>query len=44
MHRPMWRHCFQNMQVIIIVVDNNDGECVVEANDELDLPVAILSI
>ncbi|XP_038976433.1 ADP-ribosylation factor 2-like [Phoenix dactylifera] len=33
--RPLWRHCFQNTQGLIFVVDSNDRDRIVEARDEL---------
>jgi len=33
--RPLWRHYFQNTQGIIFVVDSNDRDRVIEANEEL---------
>ncbi|KAK2179445.1 hypothetical protein NP493_489g03110 [Ridgeia piscesae] len=34
--RPLWRHYFQNTQGLIFVVDSNDRDRVVEAQDELN--------
>ncbi|XP_026387206.1 ADP-ribosylation factor-like isoform X3 [Papaver somniferum] len=33
--RPLWKHCYQNSQGLIFVVDSNDRDRVVEARDEL---------
>uniref|UniRef100_H3AW01 ADP ribosylation factor 5 n=1 Tax=Latimeria chalumnae TaxID=7897 RepID=H3AW01_LATCH len=33
--RPLWRHYFQNTQVLIFVVDSNDRERIQEAAEEL---------
>jgi GTPase SAR1 family protein len=33
--RPLWRHCFQNTQGLIFVVDSNDRERIQEAEKEL---------
>lgn len=33
--RPLWRHYFQNTQGLIFVVDSNDRERIVEAENEL---------
>jgi small GTP-binding protein len=33
--RPLWRHYFQNTQGLIFVVDSNDRERIVEAQEEL---------
>merc|ERR1712000_777604 len=33
--RPLWRHYYQNTQGLIFVVDSNDKDRVVEANEEL---------
>ena len=35
MQRPLWRHYYQNVDVIIFVVDSNDRERVDECKDEL---------
>ncbi|KAI0237219.1 ADP-ribosylation factor 2 [Lamellibrachia satsuma] len=34
--RPLWRHYFQNTQGLIFVVDSNDRDRIVEAQDELN--------
>ncbi|XP_070559607.1 ADP-ribosylation factor 4 [Ptychodera flava] len=34
--RPLWRHYFQNTQGLIFVVDSNDRERAVEAQEELN--------
>ena len=33
--RPLWRHYYQNTSAIIFVVDNNDGDRIDEARNEL---------
>ena len=33
--RPLWRHYFQNTDVLIFVVDSNDRERMPECRDEL---------
>jgi len=33
--RPLWRHYFQNTQVLIIVVDSNDRERMDELREEI---------
>merc|ERR1711991_574854 len=33
--RPLWRHYYQNTQGLIFVVDSNDKDRIVEANEEL---------
>ena len=35
MQRPLWRHYFQNTDVLIFVVDSNDRERLPECKDEL---------
>merc|ERR1712021_62064 len=38
--RPLWRHCFQNTQAIIFVVDSNDQDRISEAREELNKMLA----
>lgn len=33
--RPLWRHYYQNTQGLIFVVDSNDRDRVIEAENEL---------
>lgn len=33
--RPLWRHYYQNTDVLIFVVDSNDRERIAECKDEL---------
>ena len=35
MQRPLWRHYYQNTNVIIFVIDSNDRERIDECKDEL---------
>ena len=35
LQRPLWRHYYQNTDVIIFVVDSNDRDRVEECRDEL---------
>ncbi len=35
MQRPLWRHYYQNTDVLIFVVDSNDRERISECKDEL---------
>ena len=35
MQRPLWRHYYQNTDVLIFVVDSNDRERISESYDEL---------
>ena len=39
--RPLWRHYFQNTQGLIFVVDSNDRERIVEAQEELQKMVSL---
>ena len=33
--RPLWRHYYQNTQILVFVVDSNDADRVDAAQDEL---------